>query len=163
MGKPIRVVLAGLFCVGAAAGAVTLLVNPVLVAWRPTDQTRHADRGPSTSRGGRGGPESPTRLSGRSSSTSSWKRLKTAATRPPSGSWPRSATWVRSRSCVRRSGGEVAGESPAFDGSYEQLHLDSPPTREQTPKKLSLEQSIGLPVHVRGQVPRGRVVAREGA
>ena len=59
--------------------------------------------------------------------------------------------------------GRAAGGSPRFGRSYDQLHLDSPPTQEQTLEKASLEQSIGLLYMYEGKFLEAAVLAREGA
>ena len=68
----------------------------------------------------------------------------------------------RSRSCGRRS---VAGGRglPRSRRRYEQLNLDSPPTRDQTPGEGLAPAVDRLPVHVRGKIPGGRRLVRAGA
>src|SRR5579883_767868 len=141
MRKLIRVLLGGLFCVGAAAGAVTLLMNPELVAWKRADPPRHRHAGAATPRASRGA----------------------AATAEPSvgfaiiperfedggyGTAFRFMAPIRDRGSLQELREAVRGRGrrgiAALRARYEQLPHDSPPAREQTLKKLSLEQSIGI-------------------
>ena len=75
----IRVLLVGLFCLGVAAVAVTVLINPKLLAWRHArNPKRHeeGDRASGSSSAGKGtGPRAS-----RPSSTSSWTRSRMADT-----------------------------------------------------------------------------------
>ena len=59
--------------------------------------------------------------------------------------------------------GRGRGGSPRSEARYDQLQLDSPPTREQIVKKVSLEQSIGILYMYEGKFPGGRLLAGEGA
>jgi FG-GAP-like repeat/ASPIC and UnbV len=143
MGKPIRVVLAGLFCIVAAAGAVTMLMNPELVAWKRSDRPRHGNAGTETSHAGRGraAADSPKRAAA----------FDIVPERFEDGGYStafRSMAPIRDRGSLQELREAVRGRGrrgiAALREQYDQLQLDSPPTQAQTLKKLSLEQSIGI-------------------
>jgi tetratricopeptide (TPR) repeat protein len=140
MAKPIRFVLAGLFCVGAAAMAVTLLINPELVSWKPTNRPRHGDPGTATSHAARAA-ESPKRAGA----------FDVIPERFEDGGYAtafRSMAPIHDRGSLQELREAVRGRGrrgiATLREQYDQLQLDSPPTPAQTLKKLSLEQSIGI-------------------
>ena len=106
----IRVLLAGLFCCGVAAGGVIWLLSLRSGTGSRADRSERVNTRAEIAREDRGaaGKAQPRRASLISFLTSS----KTGATKRPSDSWPRSGTWVRSRSCASRFAGAAAAGSP---------------------------------------------------
>jgi hypothetical protein len=141
MRKLIRFMLAGLFCVGAAVAAVVLLVNPELVKWRRAERSRRhdaADRAAGESPGTAARPGQPAVfdvIMGRFEDGGYEMAVRFAAPIRDPGSLQELRESVRGRG--RRG---IA----ALKKKYEQLRLDTPPTREQILEKIALQQSIGF-------------------
>ena len=143
----IRFLLVGLFSIGVAAGAVTILLNPEMSPWRRIDRRRQPDRGEG------GGTSGPAREGVQSAPGAGQPAVfDIIPDKFEDGGYETAvrscgadhATPARSRSCASRSGGVAAAGSPRLKTNYEHLSHDSPPTRNELLEKVSLQQSIGF-------------------
>jgi len=149
----LRNLLVGLFCVGVAAGAVTWLLNLAPGAWRPAERPRRTSAGTGAGRGGRQA----------SQAADEQKRASVYFIALDTFEDGGFSTAFRFQAPIHDLGSldelreAVRGRGrrgiSALKGQHEQLRLDSPPTLEQTLKKVSLEQSIGFLYMYEGKFP----------
>jgi hypothetical protein len=147
MRKLIQVLLVGLFCTGAAAVAVVLMVNPEMVPWSRAGRT---DR-----RGGPAVAPSEGGVAGRSPSGTPTEPGKAVfdmilETFEDGGyqTANRFMAPIRDLGSLQELREAIRGRArrglTALKTKYEQMRLDSPPTRDQLVERISQQKSIGL-------------------
>ncbi len=153
MRSPSRILLAGLFCGGVAAGVLTWRLNLPRASERQAERPRRTSAGKEAGRGGRAG--SPRSVRG--------KEIEGyfLAYQPfEDGGFSvayRHMAPIRDvgsldelREAVRGRGRSAIS---ALRAEYDQFQLDAPPTQAQTVKKTNLEKEIGFAYMYEGNFP----------
>jgi tetratricopeptide (TPR) repeat protein len=145
MRRLIRLTLAGLFCVGVAAGAVIWLLGLVPPIWNGAGATPRRDSGTDGAQGA-GLVGNPVGEVGRSAKT-----FDLVLEKFEDGGY---GTAVRFMAPIKDLGSlselreAIGGRGPlalsGLQAEYQQIKLDRDPSREQVLKKVELEQSIGF-------------------
>jgi tetratricopeptide (TPR) repeat protein len=149
----LRILLVGLFCVGVAAGAVTWLLKLAPVGWRQAERPRKTSEGIGA---GRGATQASQSADGQKRTGVYYIAQDTFEDGGFSAAFRFQAP-IRDLGSLDELREAVRGRGrrgiSALKGQYDQLRLDSPPTREQALKKVSMEKAIGFLYMYEGKFP----------